>query len=156
MNRRQRRAAGLHKPTAARQSRPWDPLKPILPAEVDPNRRYLRMSMRHMKVADFVPGYDYAPSAMMFEIELPTVPGQPGMLWQMPLDVPPHLREPTPENTQTLYAFLYLNDPEARRIIDHMRSLARPWHEVAAAADLPKEYVGRVVLPPGAQDRGLH
>lgn len=109
-----------------------------------------------MKIADFVPGYNYEPTAVMFEIELPTTACQPGMFWQMPVDVAPQLREPTPENTRAIYAFLYTYDAEARRIIDHMLSLARPWHEVAAAEGRPKEYVGRMVLPPGAQDRGLH
>lgn len=149
MNRRQRRAAGAQKRDLSElrdACRRFVGTSPI--AELRPERRYLLAKIRPMTINDLIPGYEYEPGLTMLEIEQPATANAVGALWQIPIELPAEMREPTPENTQAAYALAYACDPQARQIIDQMKQRARPWREVEFARDLPKESLGRFVLPP--------
>jgi hypothetical protein len=76
-----------------------------------------------------VPGHTYEPGMSVLQVGTPAVCRDEhsgiGFMVEMPILLPPGLRENTPENVRGALALACMIDPEARRIVERLKGLVR-------------------------------
>jgi hypothetical protein len=89
----------------------------------------LLCKLRPLTIADMVSGYTYEPGMSVLQIGTPALGRDDhsgiGLMFDMPLLLPPDLRENTPENVIGALALACMIDPEVRQIVEHLKGLVR-------------------------------
>jgi hypothetical protein len=89
----------------------------------------LLCKLRPLTIADMVPGYTYELGMSVLQVGTPALGRDEhsgiGLMFDMPMLLPPDLRENTPENVKGALALACMIDPEARQIVEHLKGLVR-------------------------------
>ncbi|MCA0339646.1 MAG: hypothetical protein LCH99_07905 [Proteobacteria bacterium] len=100
-----------------------------------------------MSIADMVPGHEYEPDLTIIEIRSPPVLGEQGnqgVIFRMPVWLPPRYREPTMFNVQFALGWIEQTNPEASAAIERLKELARhPRSRAFAAGQLGAAFQGK-------------
>jgi hypothetical protein len=89
----------------------------------------LLCKLRPLTIADMVPGHTYEPGMSVLQVGTPALGRDEhsgiGFMVEMPMLLPPDLRENTPDNVKGALALACLMDSEARQIVERLKGLVR-------------------------------